>query len=259
MKREQVISEYLVAVQNILIAFRHNREPEIRDIGTVGNSNVFTDALRELYLSDVENKDSQYELIFRAISSARLYICQENFIGGPYQHWRYIITSLDIAYAHISELHFKESDRIYPYPSPKLFNPHPDISIEHGPKIEKSSIKAEDDPLSDDDHAKGPLTHYKGYRITANHHVLSYIFDCHATGTSIPKINEKTRLESIGNSRIGARKGHRFYRVFDKITANDLNSNSNLIQLCGDYWKEIVIQLSHHPEEVKKYLESKGL
>ncbi len=95
-------------------------------------------------------------------------------------------------------------------------------------------------------------------KIFAHHYVLSFIFDCHVTRKSLP-LGEKTELERIGSERIGNGKGNRFYKVFNEITKEDLNKESTLIALGGINWREIVLSLSNHPEEVEKFLQSKGL
>ncbi|AMQ57093.1 hypothetical protein [Algoriphagus sanaruensis] len=260
MKREQVLSEYLEAFENILNAFLNNHLPQEDDIYMVyDNTQKFINALRELYLSDDENKKGKYRKIYDSLSNAFIYITKENFQVDPSgTYWERIILNLNRAHAHISELYHEKTENFYPLPSPKVSIPQPDISIEHGPKIEKSSIKGSDNAPSNDEPVKRLLSHYKGYRISTKHHVLSYIFDCLATDESFPSSNERTRLEYIGNARLGDRKGNRFYKVFGEILIDSLNSKTYLNMIGGDYWKDIVIELSHHQEEVKKYLEIKG-
>lgn len=125
MNREIVIAKYINAVEKILVAFHLNIEPENEDIATVTlKTKEFTNALRELYLSNDENKDDKYKVIFNVINKASFRIVKENFETNPLgTYWAVIIYNLELANSHISELHFKETD--YYYPFPKLeYTPH---------------------------------------------------------------------------------------------------------------------------------------
>jgi hypothetical protein len=125
MKREIVIAKYINAVEKILVAFHLNIEPENEDIAIVTlKTKEFTNALRELYLSNDENKDDKYKVIFDVINKASFRIVKENFEINPLgTYWAVIIYNLELANRHISELHFKETD--YYYPFPKLeYTPH---------------------------------------------------------------------------------------------------------------------------------------
>ena len=95
-------------------------------------------------------------------------------------------------------------------------------------------------------------------RYTAKHHVLAYLIECNAKGESYP-IGQKKELEKIGNERIGSGKGNRFYKVFNDAIKKDLNVESNLIEIGGDNWREIIKELSNEPDEIEKYLKSKHL
>jgi len=95
-------------------------------------------------------------------------------------------------------------------------------------------------------------------RYTAKHYVLAYIFECIVKGESYP-IGNKKELESIGNERIGTRKGNRFYKVFNDIISKDLNVEQNLIDFGGEDWRKSVIKLTKEPELVEKYLQNKHL
>lgn len=125
MNREIVIAKYINAVEKILVAFHFNIEPENADIAAVTlKTKEFTNALRELYLSNDENKDDKYKVIFDVINKASFRIVKENFETNPLgTYWAVIIYNLELANSHISELHFKETD--YYYPFPKLeYTPH---------------------------------------------------------------------------------------------------------------------------------------
>jgi hypothetical protein len=95
-------------------------------------------------------------------------------------------------------------------------------------------------------------------KYTAKHYVLAYIFECYSKGEICP-IGNKKELERIGNERIGAGKGNRFYKVFNEVINKDLNVENNLIEIGGENWRKAVIELSKAPELVEKYLQSKQL
>jgi hypothetical protein len=90
------------------------------------------------------------------------------------------------------------------------------------------------------------------------HYVLAYLFECNAKGESFP-IGNKKELERIGNERMGAGKGNRFYKVFNEVINKDLNAEKNLFEIGGEYWRKAVIELSKAPELVEKYLQSKQI
>ena len=96
-------------------------------------------------------------------------------------------------------------------------------------------------------------------RYTAKHYVLAYLIECNAKGESFP-IGQKKELEKIGSQRIGAGKGHRFYREFNNIINNyDINKLNHLIEIGGENWRTIVKDLSNKPETIETYLQSKQL
>lgn len=95
-------------------------------------------------------------------------------------------------------------------------------------------------------------------KYTAKHYLLAYLFECNAKGVSYP-IGNKKELVRIGNERIGAGKGNRFYKVFNEIINKDLNAENNLFEIGGEYWRKAVIELSKAPELVENYLQSKQL
>jgi len=122
MNREIVIAKYINAVEKILVAFYFNIEPEEEDIRTVTlKTTEFTNALRELYLSNDKNKDDKYKVIFDVISKASFRIVKESFETNPMgTYWAVIIYNLEIASSHIFELHFKETHYYYPFPKDDL-------------------------------------------------------------------------------------------------------------------------------------------
>lgn len=95
-------------------------------------------------------------------------------------------------------------------------------------------------------------------KYTTKHYLLAYLFECNAKGESFP-IGNKKELERIGNKRMGAGKGNRFYKVFNEVINKDLNAEKNLLEIGGEYWRKAVIELSKAPELVEKYLQSKQL
>jgi len=95
-------------------------------------------------------------------------------------------------------------------------------------------------------------------KYTAKHYLLAYLFECNAKGVSYP-IGNKKELERIGNERMGAGKGNRFYKVFNEVINKDLNAEKNLLEIGGEYWRKAVIELSKAPELVENYLQSKQL
>lgn len=95
-------------------------------------------------------------------------------------------------------------------------------------------------------------------KYTAKHYLLAYLFECNAKGESYP-IGNKKELERIGNERMGAGKGNRFYKVFNEVINKDLNAENNLLEIGGEYWRKAVIKLSKAPELVENYLQSKQL
>jgi len=103
-----------------------------------------------------------------------------------------------------------------------------------------------------------PKPEQETIRYTAKHYLLAYLFECNAKGVIYP-IGNKKELERIGNERMGAGKGNRFYKVFNEVINKDLNAEKNLFEIGGEYWRKAVIELSKAPELVENYLQSKQL
>lgn len=95
-------------------------------------------------------------------------------------------------------------------------------------------------------------------KYTAKHYVLAYLIECNAKGESFP-IGQKKELEKIGNKKMGAGKGNRFYKVFNEVVRKDLNLETNLIEIGGENWRTIVKDLSNEPKTIEAYLQSKQL
>lgn len=95
-------------------------------------------------------------------------------------------------------------------------------------------------------------------KVTAKHHVICYILECHATGKQ-PKAGNKKALEEIGNNRIGVGKGNNFYKVFNQISNSDINKVQTLISFGGENWREIVMSLSNEKDKIENYLKSKQM
>ncbi len=116
-------------------------------------------------------------------------------------------------------------------------------------------IKYFQDNIKDEDVT--PLTKKeKNYK--ALYHVLSYFFDCDVKGEFIP-MGQKTKLESIGNKRIGKGKGNRFYQEVKTVNGINRNIENELIGVIGEDWREAVLQLSDNPKALDEYLKSKLL
>jgi hypothetical protein len=110
--------------------------------------------------------------------------------------------------------------------------------------------------LEQPDKPENNKTKIKKY--SAKHYVLAYLFECNVKGESYP-IGNKKELERIGNKRMGAGKGNRFYKVFNEVINKDLNAEKNLFEIGGECWRKAVIELSESPEIVENYLKSKQL
>ncbi|WP_339715303.1 hypothetical protein [Cyclobacterium amurskyense] len=98
-------------------------------------------------------------------------------------------------------------------------------------------------------------------KYTIQQYSLAYIFDCNSIGESIP-YGSKTELEKIGRKRnIGKYSPNTFYKAINKIFKEDedLNIEKNLVEIAGEDWKAVLIELTKYPEELKKYLQSKQL
>lgn len=95
-------------------------------------------------------------------------------------------------------------------------------------------------------------------KITAIHYVLTYIFDCYATGKSLPN-GKKNEIEKIGNDILGLGRGNTFYKNYNKVIHKDLNVEQNLIDKGGENWREILLKLSKNKKELEIYLQNKHL
>ncbi|NLK81390.1 MAG: hypothetical protein GX277_04210 [Bacteroidales bacterium] len=114
-KSKTFIPMYLKATNNILQSFGFNVEPQTEDISIITKTNEFLQALREIYLSENKEKDNFIKMIFDVVSDAHHQINQDNFKNGYTDVWRNITYSLDTAYNYISELHFKETNKYFPF------------------------------------------------------------------------------------------------------------------------------------------------
>jgi hypothetical protein len=90
---------------------------------------------------------------------------------------------------------------------------------------------------------------YKG-----KHYALSYYFDCEATGKESP-IGQKNKLEEILFEKANGKKdGNTIYKRFNELTNNPPNTEQDLIKICGEEWKEILLDLSEHSQTLEQYL-----
>lgn len=92
------------------------------------------------------------------------------------------------------------------------------------------------------------------------HYVLTFIFDCHATGKPLPT-GSKKEIEEIGGKLMNHRTPNSFYKLYTKIRYKnfDTNSETQLIGLLGDNWRNDILSLSKHPKELEEYLQLKQL
>lgn len=97
-------------------------------------------------------------------------------------------------------------------------------------------------------------------KYTIKQYSLAYIFDCNSIAESIP-YGSKKELQKIGKNRnIGKYAPNTFYKNVTMIfTKHELNSETDLVQIAGEDWKEILFELTKYPEELKKFLQSKQL
>ena len=117
MRREETISEYLKATRDIMISFVTKQEPRVSDSCIITlHTDKFISALEKLYLSESKEKEEHIEYIYRTLSKAQNLIKRERFNFKYSETWRTIESSLDIAFSHIYELHFKETNKLYPSP-----------------------------------------------------------------------------------------------------------------------------------------------
>jgi hypothetical protein len=106
------------------------------------------------------------------------------------------------------------------------------------------------------EHANPVQEYASKEKIITKHYVLAYLIECHATGESIP-IGEKSKLEQIGNERMGLGKGNTFYKNVNNITQKDLNIENNLIAIGGENWRDIILKITKHPKSIKEYIQTK--
>lgn len=96
-------------------------------------------------------------------------------------------------------------------------------------------------------------------KLFAKHYVLAYLFDCKVDNIEPPNGN-KTELERIGIERSNKEiDGNTFYKNFNEIYSQNLNSKDTLIQIGGYNWKVAILTLSQNPDKVEKYLKKIGL
>lgn len=228
MKREQIISKYINAVEKILVAFHFNWEPKKEDIETVTlKTKEFTNALRELYLSNDKNKDDKYKVVFDAINKARFHICKENFETNPSGTWAVIIHNLEIADSHISELYFKETDNFYPFPKVDLPPKQAETETEQGtPTFTNNfdNIK----PTEIYNHLKAGLVE-KGYLTEQElNKYLKAAFELKTKPETLFKIKDapkKSIIEAV------------FYRYYKNVAGKVHGKQKQYAALLGDYFE----------------------
>jgi hypothetical protein len=98
----------------------------------------------------------------------------------------------------------------------------------------------------------------KEKRHNCKFYILSYLFDCDVIGTR-PPTGEQKKIKEIGKKRLkGVWDSGTFARIFNDIETHPRNSPMELSNTFGDDWKEIIIELSENPEELRNYLINRG-
>lgn len=95
-------------------------------------------------------------------------------------------------------------------------------------------------------------------KLAVKHHVLTYLFECHAKQESYP-IGLKKELERIGQQRMKGKSGNTFYKQFGELCEKNILDLKTLFEIGGDNWREIVLSLTSDREKVEAFLVSKGL
>jgi hypothetical protein len=229
MNKETIIAKYINAVEKILVAFHFNIEPEKEDIRTVTlKTKEFTNSLRELYLSNDENKDDKYKVIFDVISKASFRIVKENFETNPLgTYWAVIIYNLEIADSHISELHFKETDYYFPFPKDDLTPQQPETETEQGtPTFTNYFDKIT--PTEIYKHFKAGLVE-KGYLTEQElNEYLKAAFELKTKPETLFKIKDapnKATIEAV------------YYRYYKNVAGKIHGKQKQYAALLGDYFE----------------------
>lgn len=96
------------------------------------------------------------------------------------------------------------------------------------------------------------------FKVSTVHHVLVYLFEVTIAGEEL-LLGKKSVIESLGNQRLGAGRGNTFYKIFNKIARNDLTSEEFLVEVGGEHWRKIILEISTNSEDIEAYLDSVGL
>lgn len=92
----------------------------------------------------------------------------------------------------------------------------------------------------------------------AKHYVLAFMFDYSISGGRYEDLlGQKKKIINIAESRLnGEFSSDRFYKVFNELVDLniDLENENSIINIIGDDWKDIVINLSNEPKKMKEHL-----
>jgi hypothetical protein len=229
MNREQIISNYIDAVERVLVAFHLNIEPQLGDIRIITlQTKKFTNALRELYLSNETDKDEKYKVIYDAISKARFRICKENFETNPLgTYWSVIIYNLEIADSHISELYFKETNRFYPFPKNSFEPQQTETKSEQETPIFTNNFD-NINPIEIYKHFKAGLVE-KGYLTEQElNKYLKAAFELKTIPETLFKIKDapkKATIEAV------------FYKYYKNVAGKIHGKQNQYAALLGDYFE----------------------
>lgn len=94
----------------------------------------------------------------------------------------------------------------------------------------------------------------------AKHYVLAFMFDYWMKGGNYKELlGQKKKIINIAETRLnGEFSSDRFYKVFNELADSniDLENEKSLINLIGDHWKDVVINLSNEPEKMREHLKN---
>lgn len=96
-------------------------------------------------------------------------------------------------------------------------------------------------------------------KLTAKHYALEYLFDCNIKGIFVPW-GQKKELQRIGMQRMkGKKDGNTFYKACNDLRGTDINIENELIDVCGNNWKEAILYISETPKRLNEHLKTKDL
>lgn len=97
------------------------------------------------------------------------------------------------------------------------------------------------------------------FTIRSTHCILSYLFNCDIRGIKPVNAGRKKEVYKVAEKTIDIVTQNTFYKMYPKVTAINRNNESELIELCGDNWKDILIHLSDDPDQLINHFKFKQL